>query len=157
MQGHFILNCLSMRYRCTEQLKCSLTIIIYTCIIINLYIYVAQFSPPPPSLAAKALKGYGDDIHQCFSELMYLSVDETWLQAQLSLSREGLGIFSFSHRSSTAYKASLSVSGQGFTYDHNSIIQSNFTFLECNAISADDITVTVHEQRLLSSKLEDHQ
>ena len=74
----------------------------------------------PPSLVAEALKVYDDDVRQCFSESTSIdTTDKTWLQAQLSLSRGGLGLHSLSHHSSAAYIASLSASGQGITDDRH--------------------------------------
>ena len=47
----------------------------------------------PPSLVAEALKGYDDDVRQCFSASIDRT-DKAWLQAQLnaSLIRGGLGL-----------------------------------------------------------------
>ena len=82
------------------------------------------------------------------------------LQAQLILNRGGLGLCSLSHHSSAAYIASLSASGQGFTDDrhlNHSIQLYNAILSTSDSISAIDITDSVHGQRVLSSKLEDHQ
>ena len=115
----------------------------------------------PPSLVAEALKGYDDDVCQCFSECTTIdTTDKAWLQAQLSLSRGGLGLRSLSHHSSAAYIASLSASGQGFTDDrhlNHSIQLYNAILSTSDSISAIDITDSVHGQKVLSSKLEDHQ
>lgn len=65
-----------------------------------------------------------------------------------------------SHHSSAAYIASLSASGQGITDDrhlNHSIQLYNAILSTFDTISAIDITDSVHGQRVLSSKLEDHQ
>ena len=83
------------------------------------------------------------------------------LQTQLILNRGGQGLRSLSHHSSAAYIASLSASSQGFTDDRhlNHSIQLYDVILSTTSdtILAIDITDSVHEQRILSSKLEDHQ
>ena len=59
-----------------------------------------------------------------------------------------------------AYIASLSASGQGFTDDrhlNHSIQLYNAILSTSDSISAIDITDSVHGQKVLSSKLEDHQ
>ena len=78
----------------------------------------------------------------------------------LLLTSPGLGLRSLSHHSSTAYIASLSASGQGFTDDRhlNHSIQLYDAILSTSdTISAIDITDSMHGQRVLSSKIEDHQ
>ena len=71
-----------------------------------------------------------------------------------------IGLRSLSHNSSAAYIALLSASGQGFTDDwhlNHSIQLYDAILPTSDTISAIDITDSVHEQRVLSSKLEDHQ
>ena len=71
-----------------------------------------------------------------------------------------IGLRSLSHHSSAAYIASLSASSQGITDDrhlNHSIQLCNAIFPTSDTISAIDITDSVHRQKVLSSKLEDHQ
>ena len=107
------------------------------------------------------MNGYDDDVRQCFSECTSIdTTDKAWLQAQLSLSRGGLGLRFLSHHSSAAYIASLSAAGRVFTDDrhlNHSIQHYNAILSTSDTISAIDITDSVHGQRVLSSKLEDHQ
>ena len=66
----------------------------------------------PPSLSAKALEMFDEDVWQCFSASTGIDTsDGAWQQAQLSLSRGGLGLRSLSRHASAAFIASLSSSG----------------------------------------------
>ena len=55
---------------------------------------------------------FDEDVRRCFSAStgIYTS-DDAWRQAQLSLSRGGLGLRSLSHHASADFIASLSSSG----------------------------------------------
>ena len=68
----------------------------------------------PPSLVADALRLYNDDVCQCFTD--------AWQQAQLSLSRGGLGLRCLSHHSSAAYIASLTASDSGSNTNHHLLL-----------------------------------
>ena len=66
----------------------------------------------PPALIGDALHFYDDDVRRCFSECTAIDPPiVAWQQAQLSLSRGGLGDRSLSEHSSAAYISSLSASG----------------------------------------------
>ena len=66
----------------------------------------------PPSLSAKALEMFDEDVRRCFSASTGIDAsDAAWQQAQLSLSRGGLGLRSLSHHASAAFISSLSSSG----------------------------------------------
>ena len=53
-------------------------------------------SSTPPSYIAEGLALFDKDVHQCFSECTALDTsDIDWMQAQLILSRGGLGLRSF--------------------------------------------------------------
>ena len=68
--------------------------------------------PPPPALIGEALQFIDDDVRSCFSESNTIDTPNvTWQQAQLSLSRRGLGLRSLSEHSSAAYISSLSAPG----------------------------------------------
>ena len=61
----------------------------------------------PPSLAGDALSLFDDEVRQCFAECTAVDTpDFTWKQAQLSLSRGGLGLRHVSYHSPAAYLAS---------------------------------------------------
>ena len=62
----------------------------------------------PPSLAGDALSLFDDEVWQCFAECTAVDTpDFTWQQAQLSLSRGGLGLRHVSYHSPAAYLASV--------------------------------------------------
>ena len=77
--------------------------------------HIVRATPPPPSppsLSFKALQLFDEDIHRCFSSTTGIDAwDAAWQQAQLSLSRGGLGLRSLAHHASAAYISSLSSSG----------------------------------------------
>ena len=65
----------------------------------------------PPSLSAKALRMFDEDVRRCFSASTGIDTsDDAWQQAQLSLCKGGLGLRSLSHHASAAFIASLSSS-----------------------------------------------
>ena len=68
----------------------------------------------PSALIGEALQFFDDDdVRRCFSECTAIDTPNVaWQQAQLSLSRGGLGLRSISkHSSAPAYISSLSASG----------------------------------------------
>ena len=74
----------------------------------------------PPSLSSEALKSFDDDILRAFSQCMGVDISNiAWDQAQLSLSRGGLGLWSLSHHSSAAFISSLCLSGSGLHLSHH--------------------------------------
>ena len=79
----------------------------------------------PPSLAGDALSLFDDEVRQCFAECTAVDTpDFTWQQAQLSLSRGGLGLRRVSYHSLAAYLASAVSSGlsyEVFRYLHHCI------------------------------------
>ena len=79
----------------------------------------------PPSLAGDALSLFDDEMRQCFAECTAVDTpDFTWQQAQLSLSRGGLGLRHVSYHSPAAYLASAVSSGlscEVCRYLHHSI------------------------------------
>ena len=66
----------------------------------------------PPSFSFKALQLFDEDVRRCFSSSTGIDAsDAAWQQAQLSLSRGGLGLRSLAHHASAAFISSLSSSG----------------------------------------------
>eukprot|EP00731_Ephydatia_muelleri_P015149 Em0008g869a len=66
----------------------------------------------PPSHIAEGLALFDKDVRQCFAECTAVdAADVEWMQAQLSLSRGGLGLRSLSSHCVAAYLASISSSG----------------------------------------------
>ena len=115
----------------------------------------------PPSLVAKALSLFDSDIRRCFTECTSVDVsDVAWHQAQLSLSRGDLGLRSLYHHSNACFIASISQSGIALGASHHleqSIDDLNHIIEESEAISVQDILEAPPRQRILSSKIEDHQ
>ena len=66
----------------------------------------------PSSLAGDAFSLFDDEVRQCFAECTAVDTsDSAWQQAQLSLSRGGLGLRRVSYHSPAAYLASAVNSG----------------------------------------------
>ena len=66
----------------------------------------------PPSVALEGLHLFDEEVRQTFSDSMCIEPsDSVWQQAQLSLSRGGLGLRSASLHSSAAFMSSFSMSG----------------------------------------------
>ena len=84
----------------------------------------------------------------------------SWEQAQLSLSRGGLGLRSLSHHSAAAYISSVSASEQcsvPMSHLHTSVNLFNALIPSANAITLDDVVSSPCHQHALSSKIENHQ
>ncbi|KAL5459944.1 hypothetical protein EMCRGX_G033342 [Ephydatia muelleri] len=74
----------------------------------------------PPSLSSQALSLFDNDIRRVFSECTGVDTSDTaWKQAQLSLSRGGLGLRSLSNHSSAAYISFICSSGFGSKSVHH--------------------------------------
>ena len=68
----------------------------------------------PPSLSVKALELFDQDVRSCLSQSTSVDLtDVSWNQAQLSLSRGGLGMRSLMLHAPAAYIASVCSSGYG--------------------------------------------
>ena len=87
------------------------------------------------------------------------SVDQAWQQAELSLSRGGLGICSLSRHSPAAYIASLSSSGAvPLSQEHlihavelfNSLVPSS------EAVNMEEVLTSHIHQKVLSNKIDNH-
>ena len=114
----------------------------------------------PPSLIAEGLEYYFDnDVRHCFA--LSTAVDTTnnaWKQAQLSLSRGGLGLRRLSEHSSARYIASLSMAGMcSETNQHllNAIDKFNEHVSNEDTVTLETIRETSCRQKMLSNKLED--
>ena len=115
----------------------------------------------PPSLVADALRLYDDDVRQCFTECTSVDTpNHAWQQAQLSLSRGGLGLRCLSHHSSAAYIASLTASDSGSNTNHH-LLQSiqlyNSLVPVAETVSMEAVLESPGHQKVLSSRCEDHQ
>ena len=73
---------------------------------------------------------FDKDVCQCFSECTALDTsDIDWMQAQLSLSRGGLGLRSLSCHSTAAYLASLSRCSSAFDKSFNLHLSESIVLL----------------------------
>ena len=115
----------------------------------------------PPSYVAEGLALFDKEVHHCFSECRALDTsDIDWMQAQLSLSRGGLGLRSLSCHSVAAYLASLSSSGlDKFSNFHLSESIGSFNELvpAADSITEEILSTSNLRQHFLSSKIEDQQ
>ncbi|KAL5500379.1 hypothetical protein EMCRGX_G011931 [Ephydatia muelleri] len=115
----------------------------------------------PPSLAMTSLQLFDEDVRRSFS--LCTAVDTTdvaWQQAQLSLSRGGLGMRSLSLHSPAAFIASLCFSGYGSPSNHHlsdAIQTFNESVSPSDAIQSDGLVSSTVHQNQLSSKIDIHQ
>ena len=114
----------------------------------------------PPSLSSQALSLFDNDIRRVFSECTGVDTSDTaWKQAQLSLSRGGLGLRSLSHHSSAAYISSICSSGFGSTSVHHlsqAVEVFNNLVFPVEAINVESVLLSPPIQKTLSSKFDDH-
>ena len=99
------------------------------------------------------------DVHHCFAECTMVDTsDAAWQQAQLSLSRGGLGLHHLSLHSPAAYIASAiaSDSPQSKHLLH-AIDMFNASVSTIDDLTITSITTSKLTQKLLSAKLEDQQ
>ncbi|KAL5467311.1 hypothetical protein EMCRGX_G031522 [Ephydatia muelleri] len=113
----------------------------------------------PPSLSSQALSLFDNDIRRVFSECTGVDTSDTaWKQAQLSLSRGGLGLRSLSHHSSAAYISSICSSGFGCKSVHHlsqAVEVFNNLVFPVEAINVESV-LSPPIQKTLSSKFDDH-
>ena len=110
----------------------------------------------PPSLMADALQMFDNDIHHAFAECTAVDAfGNSWQQAQLSLSRGGLGLRSLSHHSAAAYISSVKNSAMSHLF--TSVNLFNALIPPADVIILDDIVSSPCRLHTLSSKIENHQ
>ena len=113
----------------------------------------------PPSLIVEVLEYFDNDVRHCFA--LSTAVDTTnsaWKQAQLSLSRGGLGLCRLSEHSSACYIASLNMAGMCSESNRhllNAINQFNEHVSNEETVTLEAIRETPCRQKVLSNKLED--
>ena len=102
--------------------------------------------------------GRSHAVHQVPGHFPCDTSDNAWEQAQLSLSRGGLGLRCLSKHSSACYIASVSMSGL-VSASQQQLLQSINDFNECippsEAISFDSLMNTPCRQKVLSGGIED--
>ena len=109
----------------------------------------------PPSQAMSALKAFDLDICSCFSRCTAVDTsDQSWQQAELDLSRGGLGLRSISRHSPAACIASLSSSGFS-TSSQQHFKQAVEPFVPTSdAIYVEDVLTSPIHQMMLSTKVD---
>ena len=115
----------------------------------------------PPSLSVKALELFDQDVRCCLSQSTSVDLtDVSWNQAQLSLSRGGLGMHSLMLHAPAAYIASACSSGyvlQSLTHLTHAVEMFNVCVAPADKISLDSLASSNINQKILSSKLDDYQ
>ena len=115
----------------------------------------------PPSLSVKALELFDQDVRSCLSQSTSVDLtDVSWNQAQLSLSRGGLGMRSLMLHAPAAYIASICSSGYGLqslTHLTHAVEMFNVCVAPADKISLDSLASSNINQKMLSSKLDDYQ
>ena len=115
----------------------------------------------PPSLSVKALELFEQDVRSCLSQSTSVDLtDVSWNQAQLSLSRGGLGMRSLMLHVPAAYIASVCSSGYGLqSLSHltHAVEMFNVCVAPADKISLDSLASSNINQKMLSSKLVDYQ
>ena len=112
----------------------------------------------PTTLIFEAMQQFDTDVRQCLSSCIANCItDSAWHQAQISLSRGGLGLRSLSKHSSAAFTASFCFSGFAAS-DNSHRIQAVARFNEVvppsDAITVTSLAATPPRQRSLSTKLD---
>ena len=115
----------------------------------------------PPSLSIKALELFDIDVRHCFSQCTAVDTsDEAWLQAQLSLSRGGLGLRSLSSHAAAAYIASLcssDFSSLSSLHLTSAIGKFNSSVSPSDVVSVESLAQRPPIQKALSAKIDDFQ
>ena len=114
----------------------------------------------PPSFSQSVLQIFDQDVQKCFISCTGVhSSNVAWKQAQLSLSRGGLGLHSLSHHAPAAFIASISLSGRGFN-SHAHLLQAiemfNSSVHPSDIIHISSLLEKFHSQKALSNMLDNH-
>eukprot|EP00731_Ephydatia_muelleri_P038808 Em0920g1a len=121
-------------------------------------VHVARSTPP--SLALDELHAFDEQVRCTFTECQAIdTTDSSWMQAQLSLSRGGLGLRSLAHHSNAAFIASISTAGLASPSD-NFLADAVNSYNRCvppeSAIDINSLTSPCR-QHTLSAALENIQ
>ena len=116
----------------------------------------------PPTLIKPSLSLFDDSIHHCFTECLALNLSPQscgWKQADLSLSRGGLGLRSVAVHSTAAYLGSISSSSPDLVSSHYVIDAINLFTLQVSAEDTLSIPLPMksHLQHELSQRIENCQ
>ena len=120
------------------------------------FVHIARYTPP--SLASEGLHFIDIDVRQCFSDCLSINLPNTaWQQAQLCLSRGGLGLRSLSQHSAAAYVASFAVSTNTSLHLLQSIDCFNSRVSPADVTFTDELLTSPKNQKELSSRIEHSQ
>ena len=123
-------------------------------------VHVARSTPP--SLALDELHTFDEQVRCTFTECQAIdTTDSSWMQAQLSLSRGGLGLRSLAHHSNAAFIASISTAGLASPSD-NFLADAVNSYNRCvppesAIIDINSLTSSPCRQHTLSAALENIQ
>ena len=118
-------------------------------------VHVARSTPP--SLALDELHAFDQQVRH--SQAID-TTDSSWKQAQLSLSRGGLGLCSLAHHSTAAFIASISTAGHASPSDNflvEAVNSYNMSVPPESAIGIDSLATTPCRQHTLSATVESTQ
>ena len=122
-------------------------------------VHVAQSTPP--SLALDELHAFDQQVRHTFTVRQAIdTTDSSWKQAQLSLSRGGLGLRSLAHHSTAAFIASISTAGHASPSDHflvEAVNSYNTSVPPESAIDINSLATTPCRQHTLSATVESTQ
>ena len=115
----------------------------------------------PPSLTLDELHAFDRQVRHTFTECQAIhTTDSSWKQAQLSLSRGGLGLCSLAHHSTAAFIASISTAGLASPSDNFLAEAVNLYYMsvppEC-AVNIDSLATYPCRQHTSSAMLESTQ
>ena len=114
----------------------------------------------PPSFSQSVLQLFDQNVQKCYTSCtgVHPSI-AAWKQAQLSLSRGGLGLHSLSHHAPAAFIASLCFSGLG-SNSHVYLLQSleifNSSVHQSDNMQIGSVLEKLPSQKILSSILDDN-
>ena len=122
-------------------------------------VHVARSTPP--SQALDELHAFDEQVRCTFTECQAIdTTDSSWIQAQLSLSRGGLGLRSLANHSNAAFIASISTAGLASPSD-NFLADAVNSYNRCvppeSAIDINSLTSSPCRQHTLSAALENIQ
>ena len=123
------------------------------------FVHLARSTPPP--LISDGLALFDADVRRHFSDCVAIDAsDSVWQQAQLSLSRGGLGLRKLALHCSAAFLASVKKAGCTTPPDEftaHTVAIFNSLVPPAYSISMESLQTSTVRQKDLSARIEDHQ
>ena len=123
------------------------------------FVHLARSTPPP--LISDGLALFDADVRRHFSDCVAIDAsDSMWQQAQLSLSRGGLGLRKLALHCSAAFLASVNKAGCTTPPDEftaRTVAIFNSLVPTAHSISMESLQTSTIHQKDLSARIEDHQ